>query len=187
VPTGGGTPVQSGYVGFASIIQVNPALQTDPSLVRDGTNTIVGSPTGAASFTPNPPGGPAGFTTLLSAVLTYAFGADVQSGVAQPAPNTTGLGAGGTLTLPYAAPTTLGGFAAALTGAEATDSASATTQLGTEQAVQTTLTSQLTSQSGVNIDQQMSLMIQLQNAYGANAKVISAVQSMFAQLLSEIS
>jgi flagellar hook-associated protein 1 FlgK len=38
----------------------------------------------------------------------------------------------------------------------------------------------------VNIDQQMSLMIQLQNAYGANAKVIGAVQSVFGELLAMV-
>ena len=61
VPAGGGTPAQSGYVGFAAEIQVNPAVQTDPSLVVDGNTTVAGSPTGAAAFTPNPVGGPAGF------------------------------------------------------------------------------------------------------------------------------
>jgi flagellar hook-associated protein 1 FlgK len=187
VPAGGGTPVQSGYVGFAAEIQVNPAVLADPSLVVDGNISVAGSPTGAAAFTPNPAGGPAGFTTLITNVLNYTFGADAQPGVPQPVANTTGLGADGTLTAPFAAPATLSDFAAAVTGAEANDSANTTSQLGTEQAVQTTLAKQLTSQTGVNIDQQMSLMIQLQNAYGANAKVISAVQNMFADLLAELS
>ena len=48
-----GTPVQSGYVGFASTIQVNPAVSADPSLIRDGTHAVAGSTTGAAGFTPN--------------------------------------------------------------------------------------------------------------------------------------
>ncbi len=187
VPSGGGTPVQSGYVGFAAEIQVNPAVQADPSLVRDGNVSVAGSPTGAGPFTPNPSGGPAGFATLISDVLNYTFGADAQAGVPQPAPNTAGLGAAGTLSAPFAAPQTLSSFAAALIGAEASDSANTTSQLGTEQAVQTTLANQLTSQSGVNLDQQMSLMIQLQNAYGANAKVISAVQTMFTELLQAVS
>ena len=57
---GGGTPAQAGYVGFAATIQVNPAVTADPSLVRDGTNAIANSPTGAAAFTPNPQAGPNG-------------------------------------------------------------------------------------------------------------------------------
>jgi flagellar hook-associated protein 1 FlgK len=186
VPAGGGSPVQSGYVGFASEIQVNPAVQANASLVVDGNVTVAGTPTGSAAFTPNPSTGPTGFTTLITNILNYALGADAQAGVPQPAANTTGLGATGTLNAPFAAPATLGDFAAALTGAQAADSASVTTQLGTEQAVQTTLSGQLSSQSGVNIDQQMSLMIQLQNAYGANAKVMSTVQDMFAQLLAAV-
>ena len=187
VPAGGGSPVQSGYVGFAAEIQVNPAVQANPSLVVNGTTAIAGSPTAASAFTPNPTGGPAGFTTLITRVLNYALGADAQSGVAQPAANTIGLGASGTLTAPYVAPATLGAFATALTGEEANDSANTTGQLSTEQAVQTTLNTQLTSQTGVNLDQQMSLMIQLQNAYGANAKVMDVVQNMFTQLLDMVS
>lgn len=186
VPAGGGTPVQSGYVGFASEIQVNPTVQADAALVVDGNVTVAGSPTGSAAFTPNPANGPSGFTTLITNILNYALGADAQPGVPQPAANTTGLGATGTLNAPFAAPATLADFAAALTGAQAATSASATTQLGTEQAVQTSLSSQLSTQSGVNIDQQMALMIQLQNAYGANAKVMSAVQNMFSELLAEV-
>ena len=50
--------------------------------------------------------------------------------------------------------------------------------------MQTTLDGKLTAQSGVNMDTEMSNMIQLQNAYGANAKVIAAVQSMWTQLLA---
>jgi len=187
VPAGGGIPVQSGYVGFAAEIQVNPTVLTDPSLVVNGNTTVAGSPTGSAAFTPNPAGGPAGFSTLITNVLNYTFGADAQPGVPQPAANTTGLGAAGTLTAPFAAPQTLAAFAEAITGAEANDSANTTTQLATEQAVQTTLTNQLSSQSGVNLDQQMSLMIQLQNAYGANAKVMDVVQDSFSVLLNAVS
>jgi len=175
-------PVQQNYVGFASEIQVNPAVLADPSLVRDGTDAIAGSPTGAAAFTPNPPGGPAGFNTLIENILTYTLGADVQADVPQPATNTTGLGASGTLNATYVAPATLGGIASALVAAEAQDSANTTNLLNTEQATQTTLSNSLSSGSGVNMDAEMSLMIQLQNAYGVNAKIIGAVQSMWTQL-----
>ena len=56
VPSAGGTPVQSGYVGFASTIQVNTAVQATPSLVRDGTQAVAFSASGASAFTPNPAG-----------------------------------------------------------------------------------------------------------------------------------
>jgi flagellar hook-associated protein 1 FlgK len=186
VPAAGGTPAQSGYVGFAAEIQVNPAVTANTSLVRDGTQDIGGSPTGASAFTANPAGGPAGFTTLINRVLNYAMGAQAQSGVAQPAGATTGLGPDGTLNAPYAAPATLADNATALVSAQAALSATATSQLSTEQTVQTALNNNMTAVSGVNMDTEMSYMIQLQNAYGANARIIAAVQSMFTSLLQAV-
>ena len=187
VPAGGGVPVQNGYVGFAASIQVNPAVLATPSLVRDGTNAIAGSATGASAFTPNPAGGPAGFTTMIQRVLDNALGSDAQTGVAQPASNTSGLGTSGNLSAPYTAPTTLAGIAATMVAAQSQASATVTSQLSTEQGVQTTLSSQLSSADGVNMDAEMSIMIQLQNAYGANAKVISTVQSMFTDIMNAVS
>ncbi len=186
VPDGGGSPVQSGYVGFAAEIEVNPAVAADPSLVRDGTSAIAGSANGASAFTPNPPGGPAGFTTLITRVLDYTFGTEVQDGVPQPAINTTGLGPLGNLSLPFAAPGTPSEFAAALVGQEADDSSHASSELSTTQATQSALASQLSAASGVSIDQQMSQMVALQNSYGANARIIAAVQSMWQDLLAAV-
>ncbi len=186
VPAGGGIPVQSGYVGFASEIQVYPAVIADPALVRDGNATIAGSPNGASGFTPNPPGGPAGFETLITRVLDYSFGSQVQAGVSQPPPNTTGLGPLGTLSLPFPAPSTPESFATALVGQESNDSANASGNLATAQATQTALANQLSAASGVSIDQQMSQMVALQNSYGANARIIASVQSMWSDLLNAV-
>jgi flagellar hook-associated protein 1 FlgK len=186
VPASGGTPAQSGYVGYAGIMQVNPAVTATPSLVRDGTNTVTGSVTGASAFTPNPATGPTGSTTLITRILNYTFGTKVQSGVTQPAPAVSGLGAGGNLSAKYAPPTDLSSFAVAVVSAESTDSGNTTTQLATETSVQTSLQGQVSSKDGVSIDQEMSSMIQLQNAYSANARVMSAVQALWSQLLNMI-
>ena len=107
--------------------------------------------------------------------------------VAQPPPATSGLGASGTLDAPYAAPADLSGLAVAVVTSQTQDSGSTTSQLATETAVQGALQAQVTSSGGVNIDTEMSNMIELQNAYGANARIISAVQSMWTQLLSMVS
>jgi flagellar hook-associated protein 1 FlgK len=183
VPTPAPPPTQAGYIDYASTIEVNPAVAAQPSLVRDGTHAVAGCPTGASAFAPNPAGGPAGFNTMIQRVLNDSLGAEAQPGVAQPPPATVGLGPAGTLAAPYAAPPDLGGFATALVGAEASDSSNASAQLSTEQGVQTTLSGNLSSEDGVSLDTQMSNMVVLQNAYGANAKVIAAVQAMWAQLL----
>ena len=182
VPAGGGMPVQAGYLGYASEIQVNPAVLATPSLVRDGTGAIVGSASGASAFTPNPAGGPAGFNTMVTRVLDYALGAQAQPGVAQPPPATAGLGAAGTLAAGFAAPADLAAQASAVVAQEAQTSATASGQLTNEQGVQQALQGKLSGGSAVSIDAEMSTMIQLQNAYDANAKVLTAVQTMWQQL-----
>ena len=179
VPAPYGTPTQANYVGYAGTITVNPAVAAKPSLVRDGTGAVSGSLIGASAFTPNPPGGPAGFTTLITSVLSYALGADAQSGVGQPPPATTGLGPAGNLTAPYGPQPDLASQASALAGAQAADVAGAQTALTNAQSLQTALQARFAAGSGVSIDTEMSTMIALQNAYGANAKVITAVQAMW--------
>jgi flagellar hook-associated protein 1 FlgK len=186
VPTQTGPQNQTGYVGYAGIITVNPTVAQTPAMVRDGTQNVTGSAGGASDFTMNPANGPAGFTTLISRVLTYALGTQVQTGVAQPAPNVTGLGAAGTLAAPFAAPADLASFATDLVSAQSAVSAAATSQLTNAQAMQTTVQSALSNASGVSIDTEMGNMVALQNAYGANAKMISTMQSLFSATLSMV-
>jgi flagellar hook-associated protein 1 len=139
----------AGYIGYASTIHVSAAIVGTPSFVRDGTTAVPG-------FTPNPNGGPAGFTTLIQNVLNTTFGSQ----------------SGGSLS----------DKATGLITALAQQSASVTSNLTADQALQTSLNGKLSASSGVNMDSEMSLMLSLQNAYGANAKVITAAQSMFTAL-----
>ncbi len=119
-------------------------------------------------------------------MLNYTFGTQVQAGVSQPALNTSGLGATGTLSAPFSSPQSLSDYATDLVSSQAQTSATTTSNLTTEQAMQTSLNAKISSVSGVNMDTEMSQMIGLQNAYGANARVIAAVQSMFQQLLQAV-
>jgi flagellar hook-associated protein 1 FlgK len=188
IPSGGGIPVQNTYVGYSAAVQVNPTIIANPSLVRDGTLQNSGD------FTPNPaagpggvpPAGPAGFADLISRVLNYTFGSQVRAGVAQPAFDTTALGADGTLTAPFSSATSLSDYASDMVSSQAQQSATTTGNLTTEQALQTSLTSKVAAVSGVSMDTEMSMMITLQNAYGVNARIMTAVQSMFSQLLQAV-
>ena len=165
VPIPGGNPTQANYVGYSSTIQVNPAVIATPSLVRDGTNTPNANTTAAD-----------GFTGLISSILNATFGA-----LATP-PATTGLGASGTLSARFSAPDDLADFATDVVNAESQDSNAASNELTSEQSVQTTLQTQVSKVSGVSIDDQMSMMVTLQNAYTANARIIGAVQAMWDDL-----
>jgi len=186
VPSASAPPVQSNYVGFAGTIQVNPAVVATPSLVRDGTQAVAGSPTGASAFSPNPAGGPAGFSTLIVRILNFAMGATAQNGVPQAAPNLAGLGPAGNLSAPFGTPQALGDFAGSIVASQAQDSAIVTSNLQTETAVQTSLTAKLSSETGVNMDHEMGAVVALQNAYGINARILTAAQSMWTQLLAAV-
>jgi flagellar hook-associated protein 1 FlgK len=59
----------------------------------------------------------------------------------------------------------------------------AAAQTDTAKSLRTGLETKLTAVTGVSVDSEMSNMIQLQNAYAANAKVMTAVQDMWTQLL----
>ena len=161
-------------------------MTSNPAAVRDGNLAVTGSPTGASAFTPNPAGGPAGFETLIGRVLNYALGGQARSGVAQPSPSMSGLGMSGNHNAPYSPPATLAGFAAVLVSAQSADVSNTTSQLTTESAVKSTLTAQFTATSGVSTDTELSKMVALQNAYGANARIIGAAQAMWTQLLSSV-
>lgn len=73
-----------------------------------------------------------------------------------------------------------------MTAAQASVISDVSGNLDTAQATQTSLSGKLGSATGVSIDREMANIVTLQNAYTANAKVVSAVQSMFQSLLNAI-
>ena len=151
----------------------------NPAAVRDGN-------VATAAFTPNPAGGPVGFNTLLSAVVRNTFGTTVAAGVLQPAAATTGLGANGGLSTSYTGAGNLATLATSLTASQAQTISDVTSRQTSQTDIQTALQATLNSTSGVSIDDQMANVVALQNAYEANAKVVSTVQSMFTALLAAI-
>ncbi|MGI4950905.1 MAG: flagellar hook-associated protein FlgK [Janthinobacterium lividum] len=78
---------------------------------------------------------------------------------------------------------TLAGQAAALVADNAGLAATAAKRLDTSQGVQSSLSTKLSAGTAVSVDSEMTDMVRLQNSYGANAKVLSAVQAMYTQLL----
>ena len=118
--------------------------------------------------------------------MNNALGTTLTTGVTQAAAASTGLGANGNLSAPYGGTGSLAALATTLTGSQAQTIANAAAQQSTQSEIQTTLQVNLTSASGVSVDNQMANVVALQNAYEANAKVVSAVQTMFSALLAAI-
>jgi flagellar hook-associated protein 1 FlgK len=65
-----------------------------------------------------------------------------------------------------------GALAAAATGADETS-----------QLTMDTLEQRLSSEYGVNVDEEMARLMELQNAYAANGRVISVVQDLLQRLM----
>lgn len=173
-------------VGFAGTIRVNAAVESSPALLRDGTHAVAGDPAGPSAFTPNPAGGPAAFITMLDRVLDFTFGSQAQAGANWAPIATGGLGPDGTLSSPFGAPPTLEGYTALLTAAHTADRNSAAGALASAEAMKQGLEARFAQRSGVDIDTEMAAMVTLQNAYAANARVLSTVQSMWDALLGAV-
>jgi flagellar hook-associated protein 1 FlgK len=176
-----------GWIGFASSLRVNPDVQDDPSLIRDGTRTVAAAPGGATAFTPNPGTGPATFTTLIDRVLNQSFGTEVSTGNPQPGFSSTGLGPGGSnLTSSLRSARSLGDYATQLVAtqtaarAEAEDAGKASGDL------LSSLESRFSDRSGVDMDTELAAMVTLQTAYSANARLVSVVQSMYDSLFQAV-
>ncbi|MCO6416990.1 flagellar basal body protein [Siccirubricoccus sp. KC 17139] len=186
VPATGTAYASGSQLGFAGRIRVNPEVAATPGLLRDGTDAVSGSPLGAADFTPNPPGGPASFTTLLDRVLDFTFTGNAAAGVTWPPISGSGLGPDGSLASPFAAPASIGGYADRVTSAQTSERALASQARENATALQSSLLSRFDAQSGVDVDAEMSGLVQLQNSYAANARVVSTLQGMWETLLGAV-
>lgn len=175
-----------GALGFAAAIRVNPVVAADPALVRDGTHVVVAVPGGPTAFVPNAPGGPAGFATLLDRLLDFTFGSEVAPGAAQPAIATAGLGPDGTLVSSLSGLATLEGYGSALAASQS--NARAAAEAGQERAgaLRELLGARMQQRSGVDVDREVAAMVELQNAYTVNARVVSTVQAMWDALFGAV-
>jgi flagellar hook-associated protein 1 FlgK len=141
--------------GLAGVIAVNPALVASPSgLVTYASTTASGDPT-RPNFL---------LAQLTEATPTYS-----------PA---TGLG---TAAAPYSG--TLAQYMSAVVSQQSQAANAATNLQQGQDTVLTALQQRFNDQSGVNIDTEMSNLIALQNAYGANARVMTTVEQMMTTLL----
>jgi len=153
--TGAITASGSQTTGLAGRIEVNPALVASPSnLVAYASSTAAGDPT-RPNFLLN---------QMTNAALTYS-----------PA---TGLG---TATSRYTG--TLTQYISAVATQQSQAANAATNLQQGQDTVLTALQQRFNDQSGVNIDTEMSNLIALQNAYGANARVMTTIEEMMATLL----
>jgi flagellar hook-associated protein 1 FlgK len=142
-------------VGYAGRITVNSAVVADPSsLVNYQASTAVGDAT-RPNFL---------YNQLVNASLEYS-------------PST---GIGGSAS-PYQG--TLSAYLSQVVSMQSNATNAATNLQTGQQIVVNALQSRFNSISAVNIDTEMSNLLSLQNAYGANARVMSTVKAMLDTLM----
>jgi flagellar hook-associated protein 1 len=153
--TGALTSAGSQTTGLAGTIEVNPALVASPSsLVAYSSTTTAGDSTRPDFI----------LSQLTQASLTYS--------------SDTGIGSAQS---PYSG--TLSDYMSQIVSQQSQAANAATNLQTSQQTVLNSLQQSFNSQSGVNIDTQMSDLIALQNAYGANARVMSTIQELMSTLL----
>lgn len=157
--TGAITSGGSQTTGLAGTIAVNSAVVAAPSsLVLYGPGTSSGDPT-RPNFI---------LSQLTNASLTYS--------------PTTGVG---TTAEPYSG--TLTDYLSQVISQQGQAANAATNLQQGQDTVVAALQQRFSDESGVNIDTEMSNLIALQNAYGANARVMSTIQHLMATLLQVVS
>jgi flagellar hook-associated protein 1 FlgK len=153
--TGAITSNGSQTTGFAGRIAVNPALLADPTkLVGYQASTPAGDATRPNYI----------YNQLANASLQYS-----------PA---TGIGGSAA---PYQG--TLSAYLGQVVNAQSQATNNATSLQSGQNIVINTLQTRFNATSGVNIDTEMSNLLTLQNAYGANARVMTTVKQMMDTLL----
>lgn len=155
--TGAITASGSQMTGLAGRISVNPSLVTDPTKL---------------SVYSTSPVTPAGDTTrsdyLYSQLTNTVFSYSPQTGLGSASQPFTG---------------SVSNYLQQFLSVQANASTQATQLQQGQSVVVSTLQAKFNSTSSVNLDTEMSNLIQLQNAYAANAHVMSVVQSMMNTLL----
>ena len=145
----------SQLIGLATRITVNPAVKNDPALL--------------VTYTPSTPAGDTARPDHLRTALTSR------------SLSFTGAAAIGGSSSPWTG--TVSEFANQLVATQATNAISAQNLDSGQKVVLNALQSRFSEQSGVNIDVEMAQLIQLQTAYGANARVMSAAKEMLDMLM----
>jgi flagellar hook-associated protein 1 FlgK len=148
----------SQITGFAGRLTVNNAVVADPSkLVLYSASTAAGDTT-RSDF-------------ILSQLTTAKFQYSPASGV-------------GSASAPFKG--TLLSYMQQFTSAQGAAADAAAQLADGQDVVLNTLQKKMSSTSGVNIDEEMAHLLSLQNAYSANARVMSTVNEMYKTLMQAI-
>lgn len=166
----GGIPASnaSSYAGIAGSIQVNASVVSNPGLVQQGTTTGV-------SYAPSD-------NTIINRVINTTFARN------SPPFNVSAAGYNQKISFNIIGDlnASLQSFANAILDEQAGDYDAAQKSVTVEAQYMQQLQTTLLDSSAVNTDEEMAKMIQYQRTYSASAKMISALDELFRDLLNAI-
>jgi len=145
----------SQLTGFAQRIALNPAIKADTSTL------VLSSPTTQSGDATRP-------QRILDGLTTRPYTFSAASGI-------------GGVRAPFT--TTVADFTLRIIDAQGANAASSRSLDEGQQIALATAQSRFANESGVKIDEEMANLIQLQTAYGANARVLTAARDMLDTLL----
>jgi flagellar hook-associated protein 1 FlgK len=148
-------PLGRQSVGLAGRITVNSALLSDPS-------KLVSYASGVAAADPTRP------NFIYQQMVDARLGFDSSSGIGTPGSPYTG---------------TLGSYLNQVIAKQGEAASNADTLSQGQAVVLSSLQSRFSDEASVNIDQEMTTLLNLQNAYAANARVMSVVKDMLDMLM----
>jgi flagellar hook-associated protein 1 len=158
-------PSMSATTGLADAIEVNPNADPsqggDPTLIRDGGISDPGNPTYTYNTT-----GSASYTGRIQQLIS-------QISATQSFDPSAGLGSSSGLT----------DYANASVSWLQAENQQASNASSYQNALATQATSALSNATGVNLDTEMTNMLNLENTYASTAKLLTTVNSMFSALL----
>ena len=156
-------------VGFSQRMTINQDIVDEPWRLREGSDpvTVV-----AESLN-------TGDTAVLQSILSMF---ETPRTFTTTEPGLVGPGAG--LDLDVGTGVTLQSYAAGIVAFQGQTRAGVQAQLTFESGLKLSLDQRLKNESGVNIDEEISTLIQLQTSYAASARVISTITEAFDQLIN---
>ncbi len=154
--------------GLAATIQVATTVDTstgNPSLLRDGGI----SSNGAAPYVYNPVPGQTGYTARLTQLITS---------LSQPIAFDPSANAG--------TQTSVTNFASSSASWLGTQASQASTAASYSATVQSTATTALSNATGVNLDDELSKMLEVEQSYQASAKLLNSINTLYSSLFAAV-
>ncbi len=126
----------------------------------------------------------------LSPISDVSYGSETDGSIAPPIPTMSFrnhfLGPGANITANIVGSGTIIDFAQKLVNEQTQETILVEARKADEETLRETIQRQLLDESGVNIDEELGNLIQVQTAYAASARVITAVNQLFDELLNAI-